>query len=167
MALYTIYNGVAPTTAALVKVTTDAVIKTMLQIRSTRLVKFREWGISLDGSAAAVPIQVEFLATGTVFATVTAHVDAGIPKFNPAEESVVASVAGLTLSTTGTGFTASAEGTIVASRLFDAQLVAPTNQYVKQFPLDTGPVLDVGEAGRIRVTAPVAVNAYCYWVIEI
>ena len=44
-------------------------------------------------------------------------------------DQAAASVAGLTLATSGTGYTSSAEGTITASRLFDAQLVAPTNQY--------------------------------------
>ena len=167
MALFSIYNGPSPTTAAQVKVATGTPIQTMLQIRSTRLVKFVEWGISFDASAAAVPIVVEFLATGTVFATVTAHVTAGIPKFNPAEEGIDADTAGLTLSTTGTGFTASGEGTITVSRMFDAQLIAPTNQYVKQFPLGREPILDIGESGRIRVTAPADVNALCYWIIEI
>ena len=45
------------------------------------------------------------------------------------------------------------------SRMFDAQLIAPTNQYVKQFPLGREPILDIGESGRIRVTAPADVNA--------
>jgi hypothetical protein len=167
MALYAIYNGPAPTTAAQVKVTTGTVIKTMLQLRATRNIKIVEWGISFDGSAAATPIACELLATGTVFATVTAHVDAGIHKYNPGSESAVGSVAGITFTTTGTGYTATAEGSITTSRMFDAQLIAPTNQYVKQFPLGREPIVFIGQSGRIRVTAGAAVNAICYTIIEV
>ena len=167
MALYTIYPSASPTVAAQAVIATDAVIKTLIQVRATRLVKIREWGISFAAFAAAQPVLCELLATGTVFATVTPHVDAGVPKFNPAEESAVASVAGITYTTTGTGFDASAEGTIIATRMFDAQHIAPTNQYVKQFPLGAEPILDIGESGRIRVTAPATVDALCYLLIEL
>jgi hypothetical protein len=51
--------------------------------------------------------------------------------------------------------------------MFDAQLVAPTNQYVKQFPLGREPRCIIGNAVRIRVTAPVAVNAYAYMILDI
>lgn len=167
MSLYLIPNGPAPTTAAQVPVTTGTAIKTMLQVRPFNLIRVVEWGISFDGFAAALPIRVELLSTGTVFATVTASVDADITKYNGKGSSADASVAGLTLSTTGTGYTATAEGTITATDLFDVQLISPTNQYVKQFPLGREPEVAIGEALRIRVTAGTAVNAYCYVVIEI
>ena len=47
------------------------------------------------------------------------------------------------------------------------QFIAPTNQYVKQFPLGREPVINIGASGRIRVTAGAAVNAYCYMVLEL
>lgn len=165
MALYQIFNGPMPTTAASAAVTTGTSIKTLLQLKGFNLLRVVEWGISFDGSAAATPIKVELLQTGTVFGTVTASVDADVFKFDP--QSAVASVAGLTLGTSATGYTASAEGTIVASRVYDVQFVAPTNQYVKQFPLGREPVLAIGDALRIRVTAPAAVNAICYLTVEI
>ena len=155
-----------PTTAAQVPVTTSAVIRTMLQLRPFNICKIVEWGISFDGSAAATPIRVELLDTGTVFATVTASVDADITKLESVEQAV-ASVAGLTLSASGTGYTATVEGAIAAVRMFDVQFIAPTNQYVKQFPLGREPKCIIGNSVRIRVTAPVAVNAYCYMVVEI
>jgi hypothetical protein len=167
MPIYNVFNGPAPTTAAQAKVATGTDIITLLQLRSTQLIRILEWGISFDGSAAATPIQVGLMATGTVFATVTAHVDAGVPKFNPASESPVASVAGITYTTTGTGYTSSGEGSIATSRMFDHQLVAPTNQYVKQFPLGREPILGIGESGRIRVHAGTTVNAICYVTFEI
>jgi len=166
MSLYLVPNGPFPTTAAQVAVTTGTAIKTMLQVRPFNIIRIVEWGISFDGSAAATPIKVELLSTGTVFATVTASVDADIIKLNdPA--AAAASIAGLTLSTTGTGYTASAEGTITATDMYDVQFISPTNQYVKQFPLGREPTVAIGDSLRIRVTAGAAVNAYCYVVCEI
>lgn len=166
MSLYLITNGPMPTTAAQAVVTTGTAIKTLLQVKPFNLCRVVEWGISFDGFAAAAPIKCELLTTGTVFATVTASVDADIVKLNHAS-AAAASVAGLTLGAAATGYTASAEGSIVATRMLDVQLVAPTSQYVKQFPLGREPVIAIGDAGRIRVTAGAAVNAYTYMVLEI
>lgn len=166
MALYFIANGPMPTTAAQVPVTTGTAIKTLLQIKPFNMVKIVEWGISFDGSAAATPIRVELLETGTVFATVTASADADITKYDDLS-AAAASVAGLTLGTTATGYTSSSEGSITAVRMFDVQFISPTNQYVKQFPLGREPKVNIGAAGRIRVTAGAAVNAYCYMLLEI
>jgi hypothetical protein len=166
MGLYFLANGPMPTVAAQAVVTTGTAIKTLLQIKPFNTCKIVEWGVSFDGFAAAAPIKCELLDTGTVFATVTASADADVAKLGSVEDAV-ASVAGLTLSTTGTGYTASAEGTITAVRMFDVQLVAPTNQYVKQFPLGREPKCIIGNSARIRVTAAAAVNAFAYLVIEI
>lgn len=155
-----------PTTAAQAPVTTGTAIKTMLQLKPFNSAKIVEWGISFDGSAAAVPIKCELLDTGTVFGTVTASADADITKLGSVEDAV-ASIAGLTLGTSATGYTCTSEGSITAVRMFDPQLVAPTNQYVKQFPLGREPKCIIGNAVRIRVTAPVAVNCYAYIVLEI
>lgn len=155
-----------PTTASQAVVTTGTAIKTLLQLKPFNVCKIVEWGISFDGSAAAEPIKVELLDTGTVFATVTASVDADITKVESVEQAA-ASVAGLTLGTSATGYTASAEGSITATRMFDVQLVAPTNQYVKQFPLGREPKCIIGNSVRIRVKAAAAVNAYCYMIVDI
>lgn len=166
MARYRIYNGAMPTTAKFVAVTTGTSIKTLLQLKPFNQCKIVAWGISFDGSAAATPISVELLETGTVFATVTASADADCHKLQGTDQAV-ASIAGLTLSTSGTGYTASAEGSITVTRLFDAQLVAPTNQYIYQFPLGQEPVLVIGNSCRIRVHAGAAVNAICWIEVEI
>jgi hypothetical protein len=165
--LYLIANGPSPTTAAQVPVTTGTAIKTMLQVKGVTGLPFTivEWGVSFDGSAAATPIKVELLETGTVFGTVTAHVAAGLVKFNDANAPT--STTYFSVGTSATGYTCTAEGSIVASRVFDAQLVAPTNQYVKQFPLGREPMVAADSALRIRVTAGAAVNAYCYVVVEV
>jgi hypothetical protein len=166
MALYTIFNGPMPTTASFAAVTTGTSIKTLLQLKPFNVVKIVEWGISFDGAAAAAGIEVELLDTGTVFATVTASADADVMKLDGAE-GAVASVAGLTLGTSATGYTSSAEGTITAIKLYDVQLVQPTGQYVKQFPLGREPKCIIGNSVRIRVKAAAAVNAIAYMVLEI
>lgn len=165
MPLYTIYNAPMPTTAGVVAVTTGTSIKTLLQIKPFNVCRIVEWGISFDGSAAATPIKVELIDTGTVFGTVTASADADVMKLDGAE-GAVASVAGLTLGTSATGYTCTSEGSITASKIFDAQFVAPTNQYLKQFPLGREPKCVIGNAVRIRVTAGAAVNAIAYMVLE-
>lgn len=167
--IFQIHNGPMPTTAAQAVVTTGAVIKTMLQVKLGAAVpkgRIIEWGISFDGSAAATPIKCELLETGTVFATVTAHAATGIVKFGDPND-VDPSTSIFEVGTSATGYTATAEGSITATRVFDAQLVAPTNQYIKQFPLGREPVMNVGTSIRIRVTAGAAVNAYCYMTIEV
>jgi hypothetical protein len=168
MSLYLIANGPMPTTAAQAAVTTGTAIKTMLQLKPFNLVRVVEWGISFAGFAAALPIKCELLETGTVFGTVTASADVDITKLGPNVADVAAaSVAGLTLGTAATGYTCTAEGSITAVRMLDVQFIAPTNQYVKQFPLGREPVIQIGNAGRIRVTAGTAVDAYCYMVLDI
>lgn len=169
MALYLIANGPSPTTAAQVPVSTGTAIKTMLQVKpgTTQQAKIVEWGISFDGSAAATPIKVELLETD-VAATVTAHVAAGIVKLDAsALMSGDPTTAALAVGAAATGYTGSAEGSITASRVFDVQHIAPTNQYVKQFPLGREPIIDVSKFARIRVTAGAAVNAYCYMIVEV
>lgn len=168
MALYQIFNGPSPTTAAQAVVTTGTAIKTLLQIKlgTQNKGKVVEWGISFDGSAAATPIKCELLETGTVFATVTAHVAAGIVLLGDPND-IDPTTSNIIVGTAATGYTSTAEGTITATRVFDAQLVAPTNQYIKQFPLGREPMVNISTSLRIRVTAPVAVNALCYVTLEI
>ena len=169
MSLFLIANGPSPTTTAQVVVTTGTAIKTLLQVKASATLpaKIKEWGISFDGSAAAAPIKVELLETD-VAATVTAHVTAGIVRLDGNALQGGDPVTNLIpVGTTSTGYTASGEGSITATRMFDVQLIAPTNQYVKQFPLGLEPVIDISKFARIRVTAGTAVNAYCYMIIEV
>lgn len=163
---YRIYNAPMPTTASIVPVTTGTAIKTMLQLKPFNVGKIVAWGVSMDGSASATPLIWELLETGTVFATVTASADADCYKLEGTDQAN-ASVAGLTLGTSATGYTSSAEGSIVATKSFDSQLIAPTNQYIYQFPLGQEPRLIIGNAYRIRVKAGTAVNALCFIEVDI
>src|SRR5262245_49735309 len=169
MPIYQIFNGPAPTSASFVAVTTGTNLKTLLQVKpgATTPLKIKEWGISFDGAAAATPGIVE-LGVFDVAATVTAHVAAGIHKF----DAMALGLAGdpttdyFSVGTTATGYTASGEGTVTASRLFDVQHISPTNQYVKQFPLGCEPYVSVSEFLRIRVKFAAAINAICYVNVE-
>lgn len=166
MALYLVLNGPAPTTAASAPLSTGTSIKTLLQVKPFNPIKIVEWGISFDGFAAALPVKCELLSTGTVAATVTAHTDSTITKLSD-PNATAPSVAGLTLSSSTTGYDASAEGTITATDQYDIQFVSPTNQYVKQWPLGREPQVAITDYLRIRVHAGTSVNAYAYVVVEI
>jgi hypothetical protein len=132
-----------------------------------------EWGCSFDGSAAATPGEVELVETGAIFATVSTASAAGdiIPWNDPNATANTAGSSGVpfNLGTSLTGFaTASGtEGSITATRSFDAQLIAPTNQYIKQFPLGREPELKAGNCLRIRATFGTTINMYCYVIIEV
>lgn len=168
MAQYIFFNNVAPTTAAQVAVTTGTAIKTLLQVKGVTAVRYKikEWGISFDGSAAATPIKCELLETGTVFGTVTAAVAGDLTGYD-AQGLATTSTTYFSVGTTATGYTCTSEGSITTTREFDVQFIAPTNQYVKQWPLGCEPYCDAVSALRIRVTAGAAVNAYCYVVVEV
>jgi hypothetical protein len=163
------WNGAAPTTTVLPEVATGATIKTLLQVKLGRAGVFGkvvEYGISFAGFAAAEPVNVELISTGAVAATVTAYATTDIVPLSPGT-TVPTDLDPFDWGTAASGYTASAEGTITASRLHDAQLVAPTNQFVKQWPLGREPEFDHTDFLRIRVLAPATVNAICYVVIEV
>lgn len=160
------------TTAAPAGVTTGTAIKTLLQFKAGATVnaKLKEWGISFDGSAAATPGKVECIETGTVAATVTAMVANDITKLGvDAASQGDPTTALITVGTTSTGYTATAEGTITATRnLAPTLFLAPTTQpYQFQWPLGQEPIIQMGNLARIRVTFGTAVNALCYMVVEI
>ena len=157
--IYFAANGASPTTAAQVAVATGTAIKTLLQIAtpSTCPITILEWGISFDGFAAALPGKIELLqtdvaATSGTSLTPTLWGDPNAP-------------ASLCVGGTGaTCFSPSAEGTITAVRMFDVQFIAPTNQYVLQFPLGREPEIPISKFLRVRVTFGTTVNAYC-WIL--
>ena len=173
MALYKLINGPMPTTAAQAVVTTGTAIKTLLQVKlgasDNGIGKVVEWGISFDGSAAGAGIKCELLTTGTVAATITEFVAADIINLSDPNAAAVTDDFPFAFTAAGdeSGYTASAEGTITATRVFDAQLVQPTAQYAKQFPLGERPAFKATEFLRIRTTAAAAVNAYCYVYVKV
>ena len=157
--IYKVYNAPMPTTAAIAKLATGTAIKTHIQIAPPSGVDISiiGWGISFDGSSAATGVACELIETD-VAATVTAHTSTGIMAVNyPAGAAST-----VQLGTALTGYNASAEGTITAVRVGDAQLIQPTNQYVYDFILGYEFTVRSGKFGRLRVTAGTTVNALAY-----
>jgi hypothetical protein len=145
-----------PTTAAQQSVTTGTAIKTMLQLStpSTRQIQLISWGYSIDDPAGADGV-IELLQTD-VAATVTAHVASGVQQLDP---NAPASL--LTLGVANTGYTASAEGSTTATRVFDVQSLSSTSaeatanmSYVKQWMPDERPIIAVSKFLRVRATTP-------------
>lgn len=163
--LYTVANSSRATTAAPVKQPTGTAIRTMLQLATatTGGIYVVEWGISFDGSAAATPIQVELFGCTGAATMSTALAAADVMKMSdPGGEAS----ANLQFSTALSAFATAAvtEGTVANYNMFDLQLVAPTGQYVKQFPLGREPQCLLSTFLRVRVTAGASVNAYIYVV---
>jgi hypothetical protein len=151
---YTTWNGPMPTTAAQASANTGTAIKTMLQIAtpSTRQIQLISWSFTLDDPPGADAV-IELIQTD-VAATVTAHVAAGVQPLDP---NAPASL--MTLGTSATGYTASAEGTTTASRTFDAVSLSSVSgesplTYVCQWMPDERPIVAVSKFLRVRVTTP-------------
>lgn len=166
---FLIAQAASPAAAALAVLATGTSIKTMLQVKldparvGPAIVV--EWGISFAGFAAAQPVQCELVTTGTVNATVTALVAADVHRYNP-NIAAPTDLNPFDWGTAASGYDGSAEGTVTETDVFDAQLIAPTNQYVKQWPLGREPQLIPAHFLRIRVNAPATVDAYAYVIIE-
>lgn len=166
MSTYIVNNGPMSTAnTPTPKITTGTTTKTMMQVAPStgNPIIVLEWGISFDGSAAATPIMCELIDTFLIAATVTAAVAADVQPYLRSADTGASSV---TLGTAATGYTATAEGTITSTRYGDRQLVAPTNQYVKQFPLGREFFVPGAHFLRIRVTAGTAVNCACYVIYQ-
>jgi hypothetical protein len=162
---YKIWNALMPTTAAVAKVTTGTSIKTMLQLAppSTRQMQIISWGYTCDAVPGSTGGQVELIQTD-VAATVTAHAATGIYSLDP---NAPASL--LTLGTAATGFTATVEGSITATRVLDSDLLPATAgavsvNYDYQFFPDERPIVAAGKFLRVRATFAAAVNVLT-WVV--
>jgi hypothetical protein len=158
--IYFAMNAAFPSTAAPVKMATGTSIKTLLQIATpaTTSIQVIEWGISFDSTVVNIPVECELVDTFTVGAT-------SLTALTPALYGAPTAEASLCIggsSATGYNSGASAEGSITNTRYGDIQLISPTNQYVKQFPLGQSFVIPASHYLRIRVTSANAVNAYCY-----
>lgn len=162
---YKTWNGPMPTTAAQASVTTGTAIKTMLQIAtpSTRQIQLIAWGFTIDDTAGADGV-VELL-DGDVAATVTQHVAAGVQPLVPGQPASL-----VTLGTSATGYTASAEGTITAARVHDVVALSSTTSespytYTYQWMPDERPIIAVSRFVRVRATTPSGgVDMRC-WVV--
>lgn len=152
MGKFKAFNGPGPTAAAQVAVATGTSIKTMLQLKATKGLIITGWGYSLDTEQAAAGT-IELVKTD-VAATVTAFAASDVTAL--ATPSVAST---LTVGTAASGYTASAEGSITATDMFDVvRLPVSTTAaghmvYSKSFPKDERPYLPAGTFLRVRATA--------------
>jgi hypothetical protein len=164
MAYYKVFNVAQPTIAAPAAVATGTTIKTMLQLTSpTKNLQVVSWGYTISALPGGIGV-FELIQTD-VAATVTAHVASGIVGLDPNGSTPTLTVG----SVTGTGYTASAEGTVTATRLFDVDQIptasglVPIN-YDYQFVPDERPVCAAGKFLRVRVTTPTSGTNMLCWV---
>lgn len=153
------YNcATAALTAHAAFVTTGTTIKTMQQLKSSLgNMTGIWWGYTFD-STPTVPVYVELITTGTVAATgLTAYNAGDIIKYGDPSGAA----ADLTLSTSTSGFTATGEGTITATRLLDVG-VPMASGYETQLPLDREFGCIATEYLRIRAHTATAVNMLCW-----
>lgn len=160
MASFFAYNGPMVTTGAYTPVTTGTATKTMLQILApatgTGLTVWK-WGLDFDGTGTT-PIKCELIDTYLIAATVTAHVTAGIQSYDADQ----ASASRVQLSTTGSGYTATAEGTITQTRYGSINSVLPGNGDRNEWSLGREFYIPPAHVVRIRATATAAANMTCY-----
>lgn len=164
---YKTWNGPMPTAAAQASVNTGTAIKTMLQLAtpSTRQCQLIAWGYSIDDPTGADGT-IELIQTD-VAATVTAHVVSGVLSLDP---NAPASLMPLGIS--ATGYTASAEGAIAATRVLDVQSLSSTSaeavanmSYAYQWMPDERPIIAVSKFLRVRATTPTTgVDMRCWMV---
>jgi hypothetical protein len=159
MTQYIAWNTAMPTTAARAGVTTGTAIKTMLQIATpaTQKAKLIRWGVRFESAPTAI-VRCELLTTN-VAATVAAHVAAGVQPY----EDVNGPASLMTLGTSATGYTASAEGAITATRTAD-EWIAPIGVSWYDYEWSMGREFEVAVSSflRVRMTTATALNALCY-----
>lgn len=145
----------SPHTAAgaLTRVATGTALKTLLQIGvpANQPINILGWGCSFRGVAATDPPGELYLFESDVAATVTSLT----PDLWRIPTGIAAKcVGGAAL----TGYNASAEGTITASRIIDPQQVHPQTGYSVWFAQGEQPRVESTSARFLRIRANFSVN---------
>lgn len=172
--LYKVYNSAMATTAAPVAQPTGTVIRTMMQLRAATgyYPNLHAWGCSLSGFAAAAPGTLELIEVDVAATMSTAYAAADIQPYD--DDRWIPNTAGASgvpwnLSTTTSGFmtTSGTEGTPTVSRMADVQLIAPTNEYFREWSLGRSFKCKAQSYLRIRATFAVTVNMICWVILEV
>lgn len=164
MTMYVAYNNAFGATTAVMLGTsyaTGSKVAIQLATPSTLQIRLVEWGISFNGSAAATPAVVELVQNGTASTCSSAHSTTTI---QPIGDSTTASR--LTMGTTTSGYGNGAITSATPDKYFDAQFIAPTGQYVKQWPLGREPVMLASKFCQLRLNTSATVTALAYIVFE-
>jgi len=155
--------GATSTSSTVAPISTSTAIKTLIQLQSSSSDKLTicQWWIEFDGTTAAPPVKVELLRT-TTNATVTAYTSSDIVKWSDAN----AAASSIALSTTASGYNASAEGTFGTVQTLEVHHVMPSSGILVQYPLGREPTVPASTNLRLRVTTATAYNAYAGIVWE-
>lgn len=167
MTLYQVANYAMQTIAAPAGVTTGTAIKTMLQLQTASGygAKVVRWWVQFETAPTAI-VRCEVVETAAVAATVTAHVAAGVQPYNDASAGLATTA--LTLSTTGTGYTSSGEGTVAAVRQ-GAHWIAPIGVSYYEYEWSLGKEFQIAPSKilRVRMTTGTALNALTGLVVDL
>lgn len=150
------YLAIPKAANAVVEVATGAALKTVLQVAPvTQALRVVAWGVSSDAAAAAAAGIVELIDVN-VAATVTSLT----PELWESPDLQAARAVG---GAAATGYNATAEGTVTASRLLDAVELRPDgDKYVIWLPCP--PKVAAGRFLRVRATFAATVNVIP-WVL--
>ena len=174
MSIYMIPSGAAFTTSSFVVIACGTDPHTLVQVHLgdsiTQVGRIVEWGVSFDGSSGATPAICELFASTTGTTGMTAHAATSIIDYDAHAHRHEPNADNFPFAY-GTAETAFSDGTVTVAaanvRLFDVQHIAPTNQFVKQWPLGREPMFDPDDFVQLRVHASAAVNAIAYVIVEI
>ena len=140
--------------------TTGAKCAIQLSTISTLQLRVVEYGISFNGSAAATPATVTLALAGAA-STMTTSLSGLV---QPIGDNTKAS--SLSMGTTASGYGNGSITTNTTSKMFDAQFIAPTTQFVKQWPLGREPIVPASSLLQLRINTSATVSALAYIVFE-
>lgn len=140
---------------------TGAKVAIQLSTPSTLQLKVVEYGISFNGSAAATPSTVTLAHAGAASTVSTGHTASTIVAVGDNSKT-----SGLTMGTGNSGYGNGAITTNTTTKMFDAQFIAPTTQFVKQWPLGREPVLPASAFLQLRINTSATVSALAYILFE-
>jgi hypothetical protein len=154
-----LYIAIPKVSNAIVEVATSAALKTLLQLATPATTDIRvvAWGVSFDGIVATNPAGVITLIDVDVAATVTAQTP---DKWESDDLQASLCIGGVS----ATGYNASAEGSIAASRILDGQNVHPQTGYSIWLPEHSWPRVKASRFLRIRALFSVDINCIP-WII--
>jgi hypothetical protein len=161
-----------PTTALPTPVAAPATFFTSLQVvgSASSPIKVVEWGVGFTGATLVAGFPCDLIDTGTIAATVTAFAAVDVAGYDAIGQVVpqVGTTSGipLVLSTSTSGYTSSAEGSITTTLQHDSVIVEPVGSFVKQFPQGREPYVKPGNVLRIRVKGDGVTTHYSWLVFE-
>lgn len=138
-----------------------------VQISNTLGAHIVDWGFTTDYTFGYA--MVWELVETDVAATVTAHVASGIVRVDEAAVHGGDPTTNLIqVGTAATGYNATAEGTITATRVLDTRMTNIQSNFVLPFPRGEQPYMKPGLFYRVRMRGSInGINLICFMTIEV